>query len=314
MQRWRSSPWKSYKSSIKSVLICTGVTSIGNYAFEDCSSLTSITIPDSVTSIGNTAFSGCSKLTDIYYFGTPEKWDAISIGSFNHHFINAVRHYASFGSHSAQVTWKLNSGGVLTISGRGYMPDYSSSYTPPWFSSSSSIKKVVIESGVRSIGNYAFYYCSSLTSITIAKSVSSIGSYAFSSCSSLASVIIPDSVTHICSYAFEDCSSLKSITIPHSVTTIENRVFYYCRSLTSISIPRSVTSIGSSAFSYCSSLNSITIPDSVTSIGYAAFSGCSSLTDVYYTGTRDQWNAISIGLSNEYLMAADMVYKASIRR
>ena len=78
----------------------------------------------------------------------------------------------------------------------------------------------------------------------------------------------------------------------------------------SITIPDGVISIGHDAFSRCNSLVSITIPDSVTSIGNYAFSNCSNLTDIYYRGTEAQWNAISVGYSNEPLVNATIHFVA----
>ena len=202
------------------------------------------------------------------------------------------------------LTWTLDADGTLNISGTGAMKDYNAvGNLSPATQKKDSVKKVVIEKGVTSIGNDAFHNCNSLTSITIPDSVTSIGSFAFDSCSSLTnitipdsvigigssafcdcssltSIVIPNSVTSIGSYAFDDCKNLTSITIPDSVTSIGNKAFSGCRSLTSITIPDSVTSIGSSAFSECRSLTSITIPDNVTSIGYFAFFNCSSLTSI----------------------------------
>ena len=201
------------------------------------------------------------------------------------------------------LTWTLDADGTLTISGTGAMKnyDYDSNQSPVY--NNSDVKKIVIEDGVTSIGDYAFRGCSSLTSITLPDSVTSIGDCAFvfcvglssitlpdsvtsigdsafKNCSSLTSITIPDRVTSIEPYAFDNCSSLTSITIPNSVTSIGASAFYNCRSLTSITIPDRVTSIESRAFTGCSSLTSITIPDSVTSIGYATFTGCSSLTSI----------------------------------
>ena len=179
------------------------------------------------------------------------------------------------------LTWKLYEDGTLTISGTGAMKDYDYYNNPsPASQKKDSVKKVVIEDGVTSIRNSAFYDCNSLTSITIPNSVTSIGAYAFSNCYYLTNITIPNSVTSIENYAFRSCSSLTSITIPDSVTSIGELAFYSCDSLTSITISNSVTSIGERAFAYCSSLTSITIPDSVTSIGEAAFAGCSSLTSI----------------------------------
>ncbi len=179
----------------------------------------------------------------------------------------------------SNLTWKLDADGTLTISGTGAMKNYDYDNPSP-VCNNSNVKKVVIEDGVTSIGNWAFESCSSLTSITIPNSVTSIGAYAFSNCYYLTNITIPNSVTSIENYAFRACSSLTSITIPDSVTSIGELAFYDCDRLTSITISNSVTSIGERAFAYCSSLTSITIPDSVTSIGEAAFAGCSSLTSI----------------------------------
>ena len=178
------------------------------------------------------------------------------------------------------LTWKLYEDGTLNISGTGAMKDYNDDDNPSPVYQNSNVKKVVIEKGVTSIGNWAFSECSSLTSITIPDSVTNIGAAAFDSCGSLTSITIPGSVTSIGTVAFYNCSGLTSITIPDSVTNIGAAAFDSCGSLTSIVIPNSVTSIESYAFSACSSLTSITIPDSVTSIGNNAFDSCSSLTSI----------------------------------
>ncbi len=179
------------------------------------------------------------------------------------------------------LTWKLYEDGTLNISGKGAMKNYNYYDNPsPASQKKDSVKKVVIEDGVTSIGNSAFDSCSNLTSITIPDSVSSIGNFVFYGCSSLTSITLSNNITNIGNSAFAGCSSLTSITIPDRVTSIEKYAFYNCSGLTSITIPDSVTSIGESAFRNCTSLTSITIPDSVTSIGKSAFSNCSSLTSI----------------------------------
>ena len=179
----------------------------------------------------------------------------------------------------SNLTWTLDSEGVLTISGSGDMHDYDLPGAP-WYGSRSRVKSAVIAEGVTSIGSHAFYYCESLTSVTIPDSVTSIGEQAFYYCRSLTSVTIPDSVTSIGERAFQGCESLTSVTIPDGVTSIGDSAFSGCTSLTSVTIQDGVTSIGKGAFSNCKSLTSVTIPDSVTSIGDWAFSNCSSLTSV----------------------------------
>ena len=129
--------------------------------------------------------------------------------------------------------------------------------------------------------------------VAIPAGVTSIGSRAFEGCSSLASITIPNSVTTIGDHAFEYCASLANINIPAGVTSIGSYTFHSCESLASITIGNSVTSIRGYAFSYCPSLKSIIIPDSVTSIGAGAFEKCRYVSDIYYTGTQEQWNAIA---------------------
>ena len=184
------------------------------------------------------------------------------------------------GEQGNNVKWSLDSDGVLTISGKGKMEDWSSISYVPWKANQHKIKRVVIDSGVTSIGANAFYYHSILTSVTIPDSITSIGKSSFGSCISLANITIPDSVTYIGENAFDGCNGLTSIIIPDSVTSIGKYTFCGCRKLTSVIIPNSVTSIDNDAFYYCDSLTSIAIPDSVTSIGHHAFDGCSSLTNV----------------------------------
>ena len=179
------------------------------------------------------------------------------------------------------LTWKLYEDGTLNISGKGAMKNYNYYDNPsPASQKKDSVKKVVIEDGVTSIGNSAFDSCSNLTSITIPDSVSSIGNFVFYGCSSLTSITLSNNITNIGNSAFAGCSSLTSITIPDRVTSIEKYAFYNCSGLTSITIPDSVTSIGESAFRNCTSLTSITIPDGVTSIGNSAFEDCSSLKTI----------------------------------
>ena len=178
------------------------------------------------------------------------------------------------------LTWTLSADGTtMTISGSGAMKNYITDDSPAT-QKKDNVKKVVIEDGVTSIGDFAFFYCSSLTSIEIPSGVTSIGKNAFQYCSSLTSIEIPESVISIGNNTFEHCSSLTNITIPGSVTSIGMSAFSDCSSLASITIPESVTSIGNYAFYNCTGLTSITIPKSVTSIGSNVFGGCTVLTEV----------------------------------
>ncbi len=236
-------------SSLTSVTIPHSVTTIGKCAFSFCSGLTLITIPNSVTIIGYNAFSGCSGLT------------SVTIG-------NSV---TTIGEGAFRYCSGLTS---VTI------PNSVTTIGEFAFYKCSSLTSVTIPNSVTTIGDYAFYECTGLTSVTIGNSVTTIGKYAFYDCSGLTSITIPNSVTTIGSSAFYSCSKLTSVTIGSSVTTIGSSAFYSCSKLTSVTIGNSVTTIGNSAFRYCSGLTSVIIPNSVTTIGYEAFYECRSLTSV----------------------------------
>ena len=190
-----------------------------------------------MTSIGEQAFG--------YWYG-----DKINSFIIRGHEGTEAERYAkangfTFRSSDEHVEWKL-SGTELTISGNGYMNDYSWS-NAPW---GTNITKVTIQNGVRSIGAYAFYDCDKLTSVTIPGSAESIGAYAFYDCDKLTSVTIPESVESIGNNAFEWCSGLEKVNIAEGVKIIEDGAFSSCWGMESITIPNSVTSIGEKAVGY----------------------------------------------------------------
>ena len=110
----------------------------------------------------------------------------------------------SSGTCGANLTWHLTDDGVLTISGKGEMDDYSYPKRAPWgkYDIIRIIKRIIIGDGITTIGGNAFSYCRALTSVTIPNSVTKIGSSAFTYCSALTSVTIPNSVTEIGGRAF----------------------------------------------------------------------------------------------------------------
>ncbi len=190
-----NAPWYTYSDDVQSVIIEKGVTTVGNYAFCDCTSLTNITIPDSVTSIGNSAFEFCTSLTSITI---PDS--VTSIGDWAFCWCTSLT--------------------SITI------PDSVTSIGDWAFYWCKSLTTITIPNGVTSIGDYAFLYCTSLTSITIPDGVTSIGDSAFSYCSSLTCITIPDSVTSIGDDAFGNCSSLTSVTFEGSTPpTIGSEAF-----------------------------------------------------------------------------------------
>lgn len=253
---------QKWGSNIKTVIIESGVTSIGRDAFYGCSSLTSINIPEGVTSIGDGAFEECINLTNIIISES-----VTDIGE-------------SVFYNCSNLTSIIIPKNVTTIGNNA-------------FYGCRSLTSIVIPEGVTSIGKTAFRGCMSLRSITVnsknknymddngvlyTKDKTKIIKYPIKKEGSNYDIL--EGVTNIENGVFEGCSSLKNITIPKGITNIGESVFYGCSSLTSIIIPKGVTSIGDYAFEYCSNLKKVIIQEGLTSIGVQAFSNCNSLINI----------------------------------
>ena len=302
---------------VTELVIPDTVTSIGSYAFYNCTCLTSITIPDSVTSIGSRAFYGCTGLTSVtigkgvtsigaFAFENCTGLTEINFNATSMNDLGSSEYNRVFG-HAGK-----NAGGITVNIGANVtrIPAYLFKSSNDSYSTN-IVKVIFAENSVcTSIGDHAFYNCTDLNAVYItdiakwceiefSRGESNPLYYAhnlYLNGELVTEVVIPNGVTSIGSCAFYRCTSLVSVIIENGVTSIDSWAFRDCTGLTSITIPDSVTNISDSAFSGCTSLTSITIPDGVTSIGSSAFSGCTALTAVYITDIA-KWCEIEFSIN-----------------
>lgn len=247
-------PWYQYRSNLKYVVIESGVTSVGNYAFYECRQLETITFPNTLKRIGDYSFQCLDSLTTAQL---PDSLESVGRYAFNQTHLTSVY----LGENVTTISEGAFSGGFdlqsVTISGKN----------------------------LRNIGKNAFSSCQELVSVTFSEDANyRIEDDMFSGCCSLSSVTIPNGVTGIGRNAFYGCGDLKEITIPDSVTSIEDCAFQNS-GLTSVTIPGSVEIIEEAAFEYCTELTAVTINEGVIEIEYNAFSNCPLLTKVSFPGS-----------------------------
>ncbi|MBR3974562.1 MAG: leucine-rich repeat protein [Clostridia bacterium] len=325
-----------------------GTKSIAMYAFYACQNLTDISIPDSVLSIGAYAFYGTAvynnekNLTDgclyidnhlIAYLYRDEQF-SIKEGT------KSIAMDALYALEAESVTIPSSVTGIShaafahsTISSVIFEENSQLTYIGQFaFSNCTSLAQLNLPDSVKTIDKSAFSECSSLTSVYIPTGVTKIGSDAFSECTALSAVYIKD-IDAWCNIYFPDMLSspltvclmngensplylnnepITEITITSSKgKEINDYALMYCFSLTNVSIKSGIRRIGKFAFGACTSLTSVEIPKDVTIIDDDAFNYCFSLTDVYYSGTEDDWAAISIGINNDCLLNATIHFNSS---
>ena len=299
-------------SGLTRLVIPDSVTTLGWSAFAGCNNITDLTIGSGITEISNEAFFNCGSLKEVVI---PD--NVITIGS------NAF----AFCSGMSNV---VIGDGVTTIGTEA-------------FDNCKGLSSITIGSNVTTIGRDAFWYCHGLTDVYITdvnawcninfashksnpmnlagtmhilnadgeeiadieldSTVTKIPAYAFEG-DGITSILIPDSVTSIGESAFAGSKTLINVSMGSGINEIGDFAFYYCSNLESVMIPENAVSIGEHAFGICEGLTQITMPESVTSIGEYAFYESNNITDVYYGGTEEQWNAITVGEYNDALLNA----------
>ena len=273
---------------LTAIIIPYTVTGIGDWAFYDCSSLKSITIPNSVVSIGKGAFSGCRSLTCLRYKDNEIQLDGVESSWFCNSSVYWLRDFSN-------TLYLYGSGKTKACSGDwGY-----------------DIESAIILDGITSIDDGMFFNCKRMVSVTIPTSVTSIGSNAFQDCIKLSSITIPDNVTSIGQNAFYGCNATRYAYLDSSSAKTLGKLGYSFRipgknydlrytyadneinglsiinvdkNAISLTIPENVTTIGYGSLSNCNLLTSITIPEGVTHINDQAFINCTKLKRICFQG------------------------------
>lgn len=233
-------------TSLTTVNIPEGITTIPNRCFQNCSLLSPISLPSKLTTLGEYAFSGCTSITQIKL---PTTVTLIDDGCFS--------------SCSSLQTININQLSITTLH-------------QSCFNGCTSLNGVQIPTTVTTIENYCFNNCSSWSgALNLPSNLTSIGYDAFYNCKSLTGALrLPSTITYIGGGAFENCSGFTSLTFKCSITTIQDYTFKNCSSIgDSVTIPSSVTSIGYQAFYGCKKIPRINFQtETAPTVGTGAFS------------------------------------------
>lgn len=268
-------------SSITKIVLPNTVTKVGDEAFANMSSLDEIVLDNNLTTVGQNILLGSTSLTKISMKAGP-----IILASF-------------FDYEKDNIPNDL----TVTLSYGGYRPN---SYA---FKNIGKRFSVILDNSWTSLTDSCFE-STPITSIEFSETVTNIGHRAFYGCSNIQSITIPNNVVIFGEDVFDRCYNLASINLPSNLTYIPAGMFSYCTALKTFVIPSGITRIDSTAFSG-SGLSAILIPSSVTQIKTSVFSG-TSLKNVFYTGTKAQWNSISVDSYNTDLSTAEIEYESSV--
>ena len=300
-------------TSLKKVTMPDYLEGIGDYAFSGCENLNSISMPDSVYWIGQSAFSDCRSLTNVT---VPRSLTYLNDNTFcDCYNLASVDMPVSLESIGDSVFW------------------------------GTALKEITIPKSVNYIGDCVFFDCQNLNNIYVNSknknfcsvdgvlynadktelvrvppartgtfkvpgTVKVIGVDAFGSCN-VTGISLPESIVSIDGGAF-DCCAVKNLVLPRSVEEIDGSILYDSHP-DSIVLPDTFTIIQSDWFFNCG-VRSITIPKSIECIVEGAFSSTEDLTDVYYTGSKKQWNEIDIEDDNDCLLDAAIHYNSTVRQ
>ncbi len=320
-------------TALNGIAIPETVTSVGEYAFALCTSLTRVIVGTNVKKIEEAAFYNCYKLVEVYNKSSLDIKAAAASDNEPSSAVGDNVGYGDIGKYVKYV-YKESGKSRLATDEKGFvvyadginkiLVNYIGEETAPTLPSEvteindyafydcDKITEIKIPSGVTSIGKSAFLGCDELTEVTIPAETTSIGRDGIlRDCPKLAKVSLPTSAIKalngarvkkvvvtsgetIPEMAFSGLKEMTEIILPAGLKVIGDGAFYGCTGLTDVIIPDTVTGIGDGAFYDCTGLTDVIIPDTVMVIGSAAFAGCEGMKALYYKGTAEQWNKITV--------------------
>ena len=183
------------------------------------------------------------------------------------------------GTCGENLIWTIEDG-TLTISGTGKMNSYADGRLPEYNAHKNSIKKVVIDNGVTSVGAYSFKSYRNVVEVTISNTVEEIGAYSFYDMSKLENLKLGDNIKSIGEHTFDSAFKLKQLSLPDGLVTIGDFAFSNARLIEDLKLPDSVTTIGDYAFSYCANLRKIYIGANTDSFLIRTFQGCNAIAEI----------------------------------
>lgn len=244
---------------LKTLTVSYGVKEF-EWVCQNMANLETVYLPDSITALWYT-FEECPNLKDIYYHGTLEQWQKLSMS------YQANMHYewAEDALHGEQdgIFWQVKDNAVSIY-------DYTGN------AENLTIPESIQDLPVTEIDDNTFDNCETLKEITLPDSITRIGREAFENCTNLTAIKLPEQMTAIEEKTFQSCKSLTSVTIPEGVTSIGKDAFRKCSALASVSLPEGLTELKGYAFAD-TALESVTLPDSVTKLEAGIFMDCHNL-------------------------------------
>lgn len=228
--------------TIKTVLLPSKATRIGEYAFANCTSLERVIFPETLLEIGRLAFYNSVMLDSVIL-----SEGLTTLGENAFYGCDAIRSIVLPNSVSSIGEWCF--GWCL------------------------GLESIVLPESLKIIPDYAIYHCIKLKSINLPSTITTIGENALAWDTCLTSIELPQSLEDIGASAFYYCRALDSVIIPNQISTIKERTFYGCRDLQYLNIPNSVTAFEGYIVSSCTSLDTLFVPSSVVDIDDATFQG-----------------------------------------